>query len=110
MAREQGIDLNQVPGTGHFGTRDEARRRGLPHDRDARRACRAARAAPRRRPQPQAPAIEPDVFFGAGQETRVEAMSLMRKKIAEHMTMSKRTSAHVTTCVRDRHGERVAHS
>ncbi|MBE0659148.1 MAG: 2-oxo acid dehydrogenase subunit E2, partial [Bryobacteraceae bacterium] len=29
--------------------------------------------------------------------TRVEPMSIMRAKIAEHMTMSKRTSAHVTT-------------
>jgi 2-oxoglutarate dehydrogenase E2 component (dihydrolipoamide succinyltransferase) len=30
-------------------------------------------------------------------EDRVEQMSVMRKKIAEHMTMSRRTSAHVTT-------------
>ena len=30
-------------------------------------------------------------------EDRVEKMSLMRKKIAEHMTFSKQTSAHVTS-------------
>jgi pyruvate dehydrogenase E2 component (dihydrolipoamide acetyltransferase) len=30
-------------------------------------------------------------------KTRVEPMSIMRQKIAEHMLMSKRTSAHVTT-------------
>ena len=30
-------------------------------------------------------------------EDRVEQMSVMRKKIAEHMVMSRRTSAHVTT-------------
>ena len=30
-------------------------------------------------------------------KTRIEAMSTMRAKIAEHMIMSKRTSAHVTT-------------
>src|SRR5205814_8973990 len=30
-------------------------------------------------------------------EDRVEKMSVMRKKIAEHMTFSKQTSAHVTS-------------
>jgi 2-oxoglutarate dehydrogenase E2 component (dihydrolipoamide succinyltransferase) len=42
-------------------------------------------------PQPQTQAIS----FSAA--TRVEPMSTMRQKIAEHMVFSKRTSAHVTT-------------
>jgi 2-oxoglutarate dehydrogenase E2 component (dihydrolipoamide succinyltransferase) len=96
MAREQGIDLSQVPGTGISGRVTKRDVEGFlttaTHDAMPGSARGAALHA-----QSQAPAIEPDVFFGAGQETRVEAMTLMRKKIAEHMTMSKRTSAHVTT-------------
>jgi 2-oxoglutarate dehydrogenase E2 component (dihydrolipoamide succinyltransferase) len=39
--------------------------------------------------------IPPTIRVSA--EDRVEPMSIMRKKIAEHMVFSKRTSAHVTT-------------
>jgi len=35
--------------------------------------------------------------YGEIPSTRVEPMSMMRQKIAEHMVFSKRTSAHVTT-------------
>jgi 2-oxoglutarate dehydrogenase E2 component (dihydrolipoamide succinyltransferase) len=44
----------------------------------------------------QAPA-PPAVMAGAPAAMRVEPMSIMRQKIAEHMTFSKHTSAHVTT-------------
>src|SRR4029077_1864135 len=55
-------------------------------------APRAAPAAPPASPQ-QASPLPP-----AGQaKTRLEPMSTMRIKIAEHMVMSKRTSPHVTT-------------
>jgi 2-oxoglutarate dehydrogenase E2 component (dihydrolipoamide succinyltransferase) len=40
---------------------------------------------------PSAPTLQP------AEGDRVEPMTLMRKKIAEHMTMSQRTSAHVAT-------------
>ncbi len=40
---------------------------------------------------PSAPTVQP------AEGDRVEPMTLMRKKIAEHMTMSQRTSAHVAT-------------
>ncbi len=43
--------------------------------------------------EPTAPAAPPKPQLG----DRVEAMSVMRKKIAEHMVLSRRTSAHVTT-------------
>ncbi len=46
-------------------------------------------AAPPPQPQPQA------ITYSAA--TKVEPLSLMRQKIAEHMVFSKRTSAHVTT-------------
>jgi 2-oxoglutarate dehydrogenase E2 component (dihydrolipoamide succinyltransferase) len=43
------------------------------------------------------PAREPAQMPGAAPALRVEPMSVMRQKIAEHMVFSKRTSAHVTT-------------
>jgi len=47
--------------------------------------------APAQAPAPQAQ------FRGEAPAARVEPMSIMRQKIAEHMVFSKRTSAHVTT-------------
>ena len=35
--------------------------------------------------------------FGPGENVRIEPLSVMRKKIAQHMVLSKQTSAHVTT-------------
>jgi pyruvate dehydrogenase E2 component (dihydrolipoamide acetyltransferase) len=52
----------------------------------------AAAAAP---PAAQTPA--PPVALAEAAKTRVEPMSNMRQKIAEHMVASKHTSAHVTT-------------
>src|SRR4029434_935474 len=49
-------------------------------------------AAPLSVPEPAAPP-PPKPLAG----DRVEQMSVMRKKIAEHMVLSRRTSAHVTT-------------
>jgi pyruvate dehydrogenase E2 component (dihydrolipoamide acetyltransferase) len=47
--------------------------------------------------QPPAPYEAPAQFRGQAPAGRVEPMSTMRQKIAEHMVFSKRTSAHVTT-------------
>jgi pyruvate dehydrogenase E2 component (dihydrolipoamide acetyltransferase) len=46
---------------------------------------------------PREPSREPAPMPGAAAAYRVEPMSMMRQKIAEHMIFSKRTSAHVTT-------------
>src|SRR3989442_11391690 len=46
-------------------------------------------------PAPAAAVALPPVKPAEGD--RVEHMSVMRKKIAEHMVLSRRTSAHVTT-------------
>jgi pyruvate dehydrogenase E2 component (dihydrolipoamide acetyltransferase) len=46
---------------------------------------------------PPPPPREPAPMAGAAPALRVEPMSNMRQKIAEHMVFSKRTSAHVTT-------------
>jgi len=54
-------------------------------------------APPPPRTQAVAPAQEQAHFRGEAPAARVEPMSVMRQKIAEHMVFSKRTSAHVTT-------------
>ncbi|MGH6630998.1 MAG: dihydrolipoamide acetyltransferase family protein, partial [Burkholderiales bacterium] len=46
---------------------------------------------------PAAPAAPAVSAYGAGERITIEPMSMMRRKIAEHMVMSRRTSAHVTT-------------
>lgn len=103
MAREHNIDLSQVRGTGSGGriTKQDI------EDHLAQRSRQPMEARPAggetatvmEAPAPQAPPrIEPAPIPPAGQaRTRIEPMSTMRLKIAEHMVLSKRTSAHVTT-------------
>jgi len=71
MARDHSIDLRLVQGTGMGGriTKQDVE------------AYLAKAPAPRE----------------AGAKVRIEPMSVMRQRIAEHMLASKRTSAHVTT-------------
>lgn len=98
MAREYNIDLAQVRGTGAGG-------RITKQDVEAYMASQGARtvsqAAPPQAaaPAPAAPAVPqaPPMPRAEAAKTRVEPMSTMRKKIAEHMVFSKHTSAHVTT-------------
>jgi pyruvate dehydrogenase E2 component (dihydrolipoyllysine-residue acetyltransferase) len=94
IAREKGIDLAKVTGTGAGG-------RITKEDLEAFAAQPAApvQQAPPVQP-PVAPAATPPALTGQAQptaKTRIEPMSNMRIKIAEHMVMSKRVSAHVTT-------------
>lgn len=101
MARENNIDLSQVSGTGAGGriTKDDVEG----YMKQGAQAAPAAPAptAPPAAPQQKAPAATPAPAY-TGQaaptaKTRIEPMSNMRQKIAEHMVMSKRVSAHVTT-------------
>lgn len=100
IAKEHGIDITRIPGSGISGrvTKDDilsfidtgAALR--PEDLLVGHATPAtAPTARSTQPQTAAPVVAP-----AGGD-RVEKMSVMRKKIAEHMTMSKQTSAHVTS-------------
>ncbi len=110
MASEYNIDLAQVKGTGAGG-------RITKQDVEAFMSSQAARtyAAPAGPAQPssvpaQTPVSQPAAAtqtqppqaaaplpLAESAKTRTEPMSTMRQKIAEHMVMSKRTSAHVTT-------------
>ena len=85
IAAEHGIDPATIPGTGAGGrvTKKDIQ------DWIAKGPAPAAAAAPAPSRQPDAPTFKP-----GAREERVP-MSAMRKKIAEHMVLSKRTSAHV---------------
>jgi 2-oxoglutarate dehydrogenase E2 component (dihydrolipoamide succinyltransferase) len=90
IARENNIDLSQVRGTGAGGriTKEDV------EQHMKKPAPAAVLAAPAPSPAAVVPPVPSPI---PGAKTRVEAMSNMRQKIAEHMIMSKRTSAHVTT-------------
>jgi pyruvate dehydrogenase E2 component (dihydrolipoamide acetyltransferase) len=109
IAREHGIDLEEVAGTGLSGrvTKDDilnfiAQRQAQPQ---AAARPQAAAAAPA--PAPVQPASAPAAVpapapaqipaYSAGERVQIEPMSVMRRKIAEHMVLSRRTSAHVST-------------
>jgi 2-oxoglutarate dehydrogenase E2 component (dihydrolipoamide succinyltransferase) len=61
------------------------------------RQAAAPAAPPAAAPAQAAAAPAPPMPRAEAAKTRVEPMSTMRKKIAEHMVFSKHTSAHVTT-------------
>jgi pyruvate dehydrogenase E2 component (dihydrolipoamide acetyltransferase) len=90
MARENNIDLSQVRGTGAGG-------RITKQDVEAYLAQRQVAPPRAAAPQPQAAPVYEPPAASIPAKVRVEPMSTMRLKIAEHMVMSKRTSAHVTT-------------
>ena len=92
MAREHEIDLRLVKGTGAGG-------RITKQDVEAYVAAAAAQpAAPTPPPPPPPAAPAPAPAARAPQPAgRVEPMSVMRLKIAEHMVLSQRISPHVTT-------------
>jgi len=122
MARENNIDLSRVKGTGIGGriTKQdlEAYLSGqggtavapvpsrapavipTPAPVPSPASVSAPAAAPPREAAPVpsiVPAAGPANMPGAAPAMRVEPMTIMRQKIAEHMTFSKHTSAHVTT-------------
>jgi pyruvate dehydrogenase E2 component (dihydrolipoamide acetyltransferase) len=104
MARENNIDLGRVKGSGAGGRITKQDVEGyLAQQSQPAAAAPAAPAAPApaapapaQAPAAPAPAAPAAATGGAGR-TRIEPLSTMRQKIAEHMVMSKRTSAHVTT-------------
>ena len=103
IAEEHGIDIKQLEGTGMSGrvTKNDILsfiESGAPAQ-PAALPTGAARvqAAPPSAPPLGAPGTQQAPAMKPGEGDRVEQMSVMRKKIAEHMVSSRRTSAHVTT-------------
>ncbi|MEY4166791.1 MAG: 2-oxoglutarate dehydrogenase, component, dihydrolipoamide succinyltransferase, partial [Acidobacteriota bacterium] len=98
IARENSVDLTQVPGTGLGGriTKDDIL--GFIASRQAPTAVSAPAAVPSvAAPAPAAPPAPTVPTHAAGERVRIEALTTMRRRIAENMLNSRRTSAHVTT-------------
>jgi pyruvate dehydrogenase E2 component (dihydrolipoamide acetyltransferase) len=92
IAKEHGVDIRQITGSGIAGRVTKQDILGyIDRPAPAAPSAPAAPAAPSAPSAPGAPA--PGVAVHAGDE--VVPMSVMRRKIAEHMVLSKRTSAHV---------------
>jgi len=103
IAEEHGIDVKQLEGTGMSGrvTKNDILsfiESGAPAPQRAPApAAISSPPAPQRTPPLGAPGTQPAPVTKPGEGDHVEQMSVMRKKIAEHMVLSRRTSAHVTT-------------
>ena len=99
IAKEHGIDITRIPGSGMSG---RVTKNDIVSFIESGAALRPedllvpGKAAPVSAVSAAAPAAAPAVP-AASVGDRVEKMSVMRKKIAEHMTFSKQTSAHVTS-------------
>jgi pyruvate dehydrogenase E2 component (dihydrolipoamide acetyltransferase) len=107
IAKERNVDISQIQGTGIAGrvTKDDilgfienlgqtGQTGGVGQGAETRQGGgvqgqSVKSGSPSGAPVPAAPAFKP----GAGD--RVEKMSVMRKRIAEHMVASRKTSAHV---------------
>lgn len=100
IAKEHGIDITRIPGSGISGrvTKDD-----IMSFLETGAALRPQDLLVKGAPAMPAASITAKVSTftppstTATMEDRVEKMSVMRKKIAEHMTFSKQTSAHVTS-------------
>jgi 2-oxoglutarate dehydrogenase E2 component (dihydrolipoamide succinyltransferase) len=97
MAREYGIDLRQVKGTGAGGRISKQDLEAYMSAQGAKTMAQASTPAPAAQPASSAPPPAAPMPRAQAPQARVEPMSIMRTKIAEHMLNSKRTSAHVTT-------------
>src|ERR1051325_4275372 len=96
IAQEHGVDISKLEGTGLSGrvTKNDILSFIESGTAPVPAPSAAAPFAPAPAP-PDEPGAPPPPRPQLGD--RVESMSVMRKKIAEHMVLSRRTSAHVTT-------------
>lgn len=98
IAKEHNVDISQISGSGIGGRVTKQDILGFIDNGGARSAVAAAgrEGGPQDGPRSARPAAEsPAVPVTRATGDQVVAMSVMRKKIAEHMIVSRRTSAHV---------------
>jgi pyruvate dehydrogenase E2 component (dihydrolipoamide acetyltransferase) len=95
IAQEHGVDIGKLEGTGLSGRVTKNDILSFIESGGPAASAPVKAAAPGVSPAvheaPSAPQVKP------AEGDRVEQMSVMRKKISEHMVQSRRTSAHVTT-------------
>ncbi|MDQ2713728.1 MAG: 2-oxo acid dehydrogenase subunit E2 [Chloroflexota bacterium] len=110
LAREHGLELNEIVGTGINGrVRKEDILAYLEQRQTAPAVAAAQRTAPAAVATPPSPAVAKQPAYTvpaaqaqsatAGAEEEIVVPSRMRLAIAEHMVRSKRTSPHATTVV-----------
>jgi len=106
IARENNVDLSQIPGTGAGGRISKHDIRAAIEGGSASRTSSGAATAPARATSAPPPAAggaavsavletavpREKMYFG---QYEVQPMSVMRQRIAEHMVLSKRVSPHV---------------
>lgn len=110
IAKEHGVDIARISGSGMSGrvtkrdilsfieTGAALRPQDLLLRKDA--PVNAPTSAPSSAPVSAMPSVQASALpqqIATAMGDRVEPMSVMRRKIAEHMTFSKQTSAHVTS-------------
>jgi 2-oxoglutarate dehydrogenase E2 component (dihydrolipoamide succinyltransferase) len=97
IAAEHQVDISTIPGTGFAGRVTKQDILGFIESGAARTAARPPIAPGPRlpAPAPAGPVLHPDVEPWPGD--RVEPFSKIRKITADHMIMSRRVSAHVTS-------------
>jgi pyruvate dehydrogenase E2 component (dihydrolipoamide acetyltransferase) len=96
IAREHNVDLRNVHGTGINGrvTKGDI----LGYIESGAATAPAPPSSPAQAPaaaRPAAPAPAPGPVYKPGESVQIVPMSVMRKKIAEHMVLSAHTSPHV---------------
>ncbi len=91
IAAEHGVDIRAIPGTGISGRVTKQDILSHIEMRGDQPGVEAAAAQAEAKAAPFVPAYQ------AGERIEVVAMSAIRKKTAEHMVLSKRISAHVST-------------
>jgi pyruvate dehydrogenase E2 component (dihydrolipoamide acetyltransferase) len=98
IAKEHGVDISRIPGSGMSG---RVTKKDILSFLETGAALRPQDLLVKGAPMVSQPAAAKSDYKPAQVITavgdRVEKMSVMRKKIAEHMTFSKQTSAHVTS-------------
>jgi pyruvate dehydrogenase E2 component (dihydrolipoamide acetyltransferase) len=92
IAREHNVDIGQIPGSGIGGRVTKHDILGFIESGEAEVVERVPPIAEPMRGGPAAMEATP-----RGPATEIQPLSVMRKKIAEHMILSRRTSAHVHT-------------
>ncbi len=103
IAQENNVDISRLQGSGVSGRvtkndiLDYLQQPGAGAAPAAALASGGAGVHPMPAESGVATARPPAMAFAPGEGDRIEPLSMMRKKIAQHMVLSKQTSAHVTT-------------